>query len=102
MAQMRGVAEAIIRQISDVTGINTPQYKITPPGLLALLLNNPSPISIVNLAQIQAGHDREIKLRYMRRGIPSEVTDEEGCDPGSAASYLETTVTHPLFRQISL
>jgi hypothetical protein len=102
MAEMRGIAEAIIRQISDVTGINTPQYKVTAPGLLTLLLNNPSPISITNLAQIQEGHDREIKLRYMRRGIPSEVTDEEGCDPGSSASYLETTVTHPLFRQISL
>jgi hypothetical protein len=102
MAQMRGVAEAIIRQISDVTGINTPQYKVTPPGLLSMLLNNPAPISITNLAQIQAGHDRDIKLRYMRRGIPSDVTDEEGCDAGATAAYLETTVTHPLFRQISL
>jgi hypothetical protein len=102
MAQMRGVAEAIIRQISDVTGVNTPQYKVTPPGLLNLLLNNPAPISITNLAQVQAGHDRDIKLRYMRRGIPSEVTDEEGCDAGATAAYLETMVTHPLFRQISL
>jgi hypothetical protein len=102
MAQMRGVAEAIIRQISDVTGINTPQFKITPPGFLDLLLNNPSPISITNLAQIQAGHDRDIKLRYMRRGIPADATDEEGCDAGNSSAYLETTVTHPLFRQISL
>jgi hypothetical protein len=102
MAEMKGVAEAMIRQISDVTGINTPQFKITPPGLLSLLLNNPSPISVTNLAQVQAGHDRDIKLRYMRRGIPAEVTDEEGCDAGSSATYLETTVTHPLFRQISL
>lgn len=99
---MRGVAEAIIRQISDVTGINTPQFKVTPPGFLDLLLNNPSPISITNLAQIQEGHDRDIKLRYMQRGVASEATDEEGCDAGASAAYLETAVTHPLFRQISL
>jgi hypothetical protein len=102
MAEMKGVAEAIIRQISDVVGINTPQYKVTPPGFLDLLLNNPTPVSIVNLAQIQAGHDRDIKLRYMRRGIPSEATDEEGCDAGSGAAYLETVVSHPLYRKISL
>ncbi|MDR1595289.1 MAG: hypothetical protein LBS43_12535 [Prevotellaceae bacterium] len=102
MAQMRGVAEAIIRQMSDVTTINTPQYKVTPPGLLNLLLNNPTPISITNLAQIREGHDRDIKLRYMRRGIPTEATEEEGCDAGNSSAYLETVVTHPLFRQISL
>jgi hypothetical protein len=102
MAQMRGVAEAIIRQISDVTGINTPQYKVTLPGLLQLLLNNPAPVSITNLAGILAGHDRDIKLRYLRRGTPSEASDDEGCDAGNTAAYQEITVTHPLYKKISL
>jgi hypothetical protein len=102
MAEMKGVAEAMIRQISDVTGVNTPQYKVTPPGLLRLLLNAATPLSVVNLAQIKAGHDRMIKLRYMRRGTPSEATSTRGCDAGGDAAYLETTLSHALYRQMSL
>jgi hypothetical protein len=102
MPQMRGLAEAVIRQLSDVSNINTPQYKVTPPGLLRLLLQNPAPVKITNLAGIRAGHDRLVKLRYMKRGVPSQTTTTPGCDSGNTADYDETTVTHPLFRQISL
>jgi len=99
---MKGLAQAIIEQISAVTDPNTPQFKVTPPGLLQLLLNNPAPLSITNLAGIRAGQDRLIKLRYMKRGVESEISDTPGCDPGNGAVYEETTVTHPLYRKMSL
>jgi hypothetical protein len=66
-----------------------------------LLLNNPAPVSIVNLAQITAGHDRNIKLRYMKRGTPDQASDTPGCDAGDTASYDETTLAHALFRKMS-
>lgn len=99
---MKGVAEAVVKQMRNIAGINTPQFKVTPPGFLSLLLNNPAPISIANLADVEKGKDRTIKIRYVQRATPDQTSTEDTCDPGREMQYQETTLTCPHFRKISL
>ena len=59
------ISEAIVRQISEVAGVNDPQTKIDPPGFLEMLLDN-SP-TIIPEYIVRNGLCREVRLQYMPR-----------------------------------
>lgn len=99
---LTGMAESFIKNISVTADVNDPQFKVTPVGFLRSLLENPVTFKISNLKQIQDGHEHSLKLRWMKRGIESEVTDRDDCDMPLSPIWGETTINRPFFSKIGL
>jgi hypothetical protein len=76
---LTGLAESFVKNISVLAKGNDPQYKVTPVGFLKALLENPVTYEISNLNEIRDGHEHELKIRYMQRGVESDVTDRDDC-----------------------
>jgi hypothetical protein len=53
-----GFVQALLINIGAISGLNNPQYMVTPVGFLQMLLENPTTLQISNLAQIQSGQDK--------------------------------------------
>lgn len=97
-----GIVQALLVNISLIAGINDPQLKVTPVGFLKMLLENNATTNIKNLADLQSGQDRQIKVRYMQRGTESEVSDVDDCETPITAEWKETTLEHTLFSKIGI
>lgn len=97
-----GFVQALLVNINVLAGLNDPQYKVTPVGFLKMLLENPVTAKISNAKQINEGLERELKVRYMQRGLESEVTDKDDCDTPIGATWKETSIGRPLFNKIGI
>lgn len=97
-----GFVQALLINIGVIAGLNDPQYKITPVGFLNMLMENPATAAISNVGGLQQGFDREIKVRYLQRGLESAVTDVDDCDTPINAVWKETSIGQPLFSKIGL
>lgn len=97
-----GFVQALLTNISAIAGVNDPQYKITPAGFLQMLLENPTTAQISNLKQIRNGQERELKVRYMQRGLESEVSDIDDCETNITPEWKETSVGRPFFSKIGI
>ncbi|WP_418894228.1 hypothetical protein [Limibacterium fermenti] len=99
---LTGFVQALLINVGVIAGLNDPQYKVTPVGFLNMLLENPATTQISNLSSLQQGMDREIKLRYLQRGLESSVTDRDDCDTPIGAVWKETSLGSPLYSKIGL
>lgn len=99
---LTGFAQALITNINVIAAQNDPQLKLTPTGFLKLLLQNNATTQINNISEIRSGQEREIKLRYLQRGLESEVTDVDDCDAPLGATWKETNIGRPLFSKIGI
>jgi hypothetical protein len=97
-----GIVNALLLNIATIAGLNDPQLKITPPGFLNMMLENNRFSSVANLEALRKGNDREIKVRYMKRGMESEVDVLDDCNTPVEALWSETAVTHSLFSKIGI
>ena len=99
---LTGVAAAIMMNISAIAGLNDPQLKITPVGFLKMLLENNAMTEVNNLSDIQAGQKRSIEIKYMQRGIESEVSSVDDCDTPITAAWKTTSIGNPLFSKVGI
>ena len=97
-----GLVQALLININYLAGLEDPQYKVTPVGFLRMLLENPVTAKISNAKQIQNGLERTLKVRYMQRGLESDVTDKDDCDTPIGATWKETEIGRPLFNKIGI
>lgn len=99
---LTGVAAAIMMNISAIAGLNDPQLKITPVGFLKMLLENNAMTEVNNLPDIQSGQKRQIDVKYLQRGIESEVSDTDDCDTPISPSWKTTTIGDALFNKVGI
>ena len=99
---LTGVAAAIMMNISAIAGLNDPQLKITPVGFLKMLLENNAMTEVNNLSDIQAEQKRSIEIKYMQRGIESEVSSVDDCDTTITAAWKTTSIGNPLFSKVGI
>lgn len=97
-----GFVQALLINIGVLAGIDNPQYKITPVGFLQSLLENPTTAAISNAAEIAAGQDKVLKVRYLQRGLESEVTEIDDCDTPISPEWKESEIGRPLFSKIGI
>jgi len=97
-----GLVQALLINIRLLAGLNDPQYKVTPVGFLQMLLENPVTAKIANAQQIREGQDQDLKIRYMQRGLESEVEDEDNCDTSITATWQESSIGRPLLSKAGI
>jgi len=97
-----GFVQALLVNIGVIAGIDNPQYKVTPAGFLQMLLENPTTAKISNAKDIRNGMERELKVRYMQRGLESDVTDIDDCETPITPEWKETSIGRPLFSKIGI
>lgn len=89
-------------QISAIAGINDPQLKVTPTGFLQMLLENGANAKVVNQEALAAGREQQIKIRYMQRGLESEVDDLDDCNTPISPEWKEDTIKRTQFSKIGI
>lgn len=99
---LTGVAQAMIKNINLAAKQNDPQLKLTPTGFLRLLLENNAMVEINNIEELRKGLKRDIKLRYLQRGLESSVTDTDDCETPTGATWKEHEIKTPLFSKIGI
>lgn len=99
---LKGIVQSLLITISNLAGINDPQYKVTPVGFLQMLLNNATTANVNNLGALQEGLTREIKIRYMQRGIDTDTVDVDSCDTNITAVWKEATIGEALYSKIGI
>lgn len=97
-----GFVNALLININLIAGLNDPQTKITPVGFLRMLYENNAATNINNLADLRAGHTRDIKVRYMQRGVESEVSSTDDCEISIKPEWKETTIPTTQFSKIGI
>lgn len=97
-----GLVQALLINIRLLTGLNDPQYKVTPVGFLQMLLENPVTAKISNEKQIREGQELELKVRYMQRGLESEIEDEDNCDTSISPTWKESSIGRPLMSKAGI
>lgn len=89
-----GFCPALLTHLADYAGPNYPGNKVTMPGLTQYLYNQP------NRPQVGAnGHRQSVNVKYMVRGVESQVSTSAGCTVDAVPVYKETTVPISLFVQ---
>lgn len=100
--ELKGKVGAIIKNITAIAGINDPQLKITPVGFLKMLLENNALVQLQNEKDLQRGHTRDIKVRYMQRGLESEVSDRDDCETPVTSDWKDATIGAAMFSKIGI
>ena len=99
---LKGIAGAIVKNITAIAGINDPQLKITPVGFLKMLVENNALVEVLNEYDLQRGHTRDIKVRYMQRGLESEVSERDDCETPVTSNWKEATIGASMFSKIGI
>jgi len=99
---LKGIVATLLITISNLAGMNDPQYKVTPVGFLQMLLNNATTANVNNLESLRLGLTREIYVRYMQRGIDTDTVDVDSCDTNITAVWKEKSLGSALFSQIGI
>jgi hypothetical protein len=97
-----GIVQGLLLNILAIAGLNDPQLKVTPTGFLQMLLENGANTMINNLEGLRSGQDRVVKIRYMKRGLESDVTDRDDCETTITPTWSESVVTRPLTSKIGI
>lgn len=100
---LTGFAKAFQKNIGLIAKQNDPQLKLTPTGFLRMLIEHNAVVEINNIEALRKkGQKIPIEVRYLQRGLESEVSDTPSCDTPSRADWKETTIEHNLYSQIGL
>lgn len=90
-----GYCPAILQHMKYVIGENAPEHKITPSGFLKATLEKGAKADTVQdgiSLSNQAGHIKDLKLKYYNRTVPSQMSTSDNCDIDLVPSYNETTI----------
>ncbi|MCL1933511.1 MAG: hypothetical protein FWF53_06860 [Candidatus Azobacteroides sp.] len=102
MKDFIGVVGALVMTIEALARQNDPQYKVTPVGFLQMLLENSATAQVANLEQLKSGLDREIKVRYMQRGLESEVQRRDDCETPISPEWKESNIGEPMYAKMGI
>lgn len=90
-----GYCPALLMHMKYVIGENAPEHKITPSGFLAAALARGvqakpigDPFELAN----NAGHIKDLRLKYYKRTTPSEMETSDNCDINGIPAYTEMTI----------
>ena len=97
-----GIANAILMNIAIIAGMNDPQLKVTPTGFLQMLLEQGANGQVVNAESLRSGGDKVMKIRYMQRGLESQVGDVDDCETTVTPAWQEATIERPMFSKIGI
>ena len=97
-----GFVQALLKNIAVITGANDPQMKVTPTGFLQMLLDHGANTQVVNAEALRIGAERTIKVRYMQRGLESDVTDIDDCSTTIVPAWQESTIERTDFSKIGI
>ena len=95
-----GYSLGVLQQIREVTANATPQYKIEPYGLLALLKSRMTPGAIKN--DSFDGHFKTVKIKRKKRFTTSQVGTEASCEVTNLNPYTEETVSIGGYRTLAV
>lgn len=95
-----GYSLGVLQHIREVTAKATPQYKIEPYGLLALLKSRMTPGAIKN--DSFDGHFKTVKIKRKKRFTTSQVGTDPSCDVTNLNPYTEETVSIGGFRTLAV
>jgi hypothetical protein len=99
---LTGFVQALLLNIAAIAGINDPQLKVTPTGFLQMLLENGANTQVVNQEALRSGQERTIKVRYMQRGLESDVENKDDCNTPITPIWKESTIIRPLTSKIGI
>lgn len=88
-----GFAPYLLKSLQALAGENYPGLKLTPAGMLAMLLEN-SNVTEAKLTNAQ-GHKKTVKVKYKVRQTDEIVSEEENCDIDFVPAYKEADMTAP-------
>ena len=97
-----GIVQALLINIAAIAGINDPQLKVTPTGFLQMLLEHGANADVVNRDALSRGREQAIKVRYMQRGIASEVTNIDDCSTNIVPAWEESEIERTMFSKIGI
>lgn len=101
-----GFCAAIVAHLRSVAGCATPSSKITPAGMLRMLLANRPQVDIVNPDNALAlddgqGHLRDVILKYLKRAVPAQAGNADNCQIDIVQQYLEVPLATTQYRRLS-
>jgi len=90
-----GYCPAILEHMKYVIGENAPETKITPSGFLKVLLEKgaqASPMGDPLTLSNEAGHIKDLRLKYYTRTEGSQISEIDNCDINLVPEYSEITI----------
>ena len=90
-----GYCPAVLNHMKYIIGENAPEHKITPSGFLKAALEkgaNATPVQDALSLSNQAGHIKDLRLKYYNRTIPSQMSTSDNCDIDLVQAYDEITI----------
>jgi hypothetical protein len=99
----QGICEAALVSLASIAMQNAPELNVQTIGALRVL-NSPEMnvgIDVIQGAQGDKGHVRDVRIKYLRRSLESETLDSPACDYNSDEGYLEDQATVDLYKSIN-
>ena len=98
-----GYCEAVLLGLEQIAKENDPQFKLTPIGFMEALRDPDNySVELEQSAFPGDGHQRDVRVRYLVRGVESEVSTSKNCTVPAANNYRETTVSISRYNQIAV
>lgn len=95
-----GFCPAILRQVREIAQCNTPAFKITPAGFTQKLLEDKPSMQLLTLSDGN-GHQKDVRLKYKKRILPSQTSTDDTCNINYIPSWLEMALATTNFRQVA-
>lgn len=96
-----GYCEALLLHLDSIAGQNYPGKKVTPPGFVNMLLQQPNRPTTIQEAY-QGGHRRDVRIKYKVRTTEGQVSTSDTCALDLVPLYKETTASVDNIAQIGL
>lgn len=97
-----GFCPAILVHLKEITKNGYAGQKVTPPGFLRYLLDQPDRPTVIQTQGFQSGHRRTVNIKYRVRGNENYVNTTESCDIDLTPAWKETSQTIGQYAQIGL
>ncbi len=96
-----GYAPFLLQHLKVVAADNAPETKVTPTGVLKMLMENNPQIQLPEWQKLQLTNDmgniRAVTLKYLKRRSPSDTSEVDSCDNNSLPAYSEMSIQAPYF-----
>lgn len=100
-----GYAPFLLQHLKVVAAENAPETKITPTGLLKMMLQNPPTLKIPDYERLrltnERGNIKTINLKYLTRVLPSSISSSDDCDNDALSAYQQISLQAPKIKKYS-
>ncbi len=98
----KGLAQALLISSMGAFSAASPMEKITPLGYMQYLITNNKPRVISQGIDDGSGYIRNMKIRYMQRGVPGKSVTTDNCSVQTRAAYIDKDVPVTMFRALGI